>query len=1355
MKTMFARRSLARGAEEEEDGRDDGRRRRTDAEALAALGSYASSRTSRSRASSECQTTTRSQMTMVTETRGEIGAREIDYKRGGEARVGIKPGDVVAFVTPDESHPYVCVDEIDEARDGQRKYRFVIDTEGDGKGSANALREREACQLEVLTHNGFVGFRCAYANDRLLQATRHARHRLGFASANFGTWEEWILDEGAKRALNDAAWTRCEVTLRHRRLDAYKLKVTVVRLGCVVDTGTDDDARVTVRDEHRGRTSRQSTPGGSVRTISTVERFRLTRDGEATAHDRSNFGAAKPHAMHAMGGALMKEWVAALEKEVAARRVIEQELHDLHESDDKLRDWALSELHRLREFAQSEVDNLAKEVEDRNEKMADLKQQRRALELRGKMLENLDEERLNSIVARFKGLQQVNLVRRCFTQWRRESGSIVASKSIELAFSKYQDRDYRKRSLTNALAVWRRAAATSKRTRRVYSSVLNRYASVAFRTWANEVKSVKLRDDVQKRVAPSQRVGVHLNNALTIGYQMQGSMKHHQLRRSVVAHAKRMPDVRVDLVEAAFDCGEETENAAMYKLSDALSDPIGAINLAREAVLKHIPTDDVEYGEAIHAFDEGITVASRMIQMRETYLWMNADTVPEAMALTYAYDVGEDAANASRDSRSAARRRILAQKSRMASNVHQTFMRAFYRGSFARDYSNARRGNIREGHRDAFDAGLEAGLCRYKRREIMSEARSPEEMEILAVAFDGGVAYACLCTRSSSHARVQMLVDSAHDEHEEVHWMRETLMTTMEVAAGGFLSTNTELLLHKILYPLRTNLMRAALRAWHKVLKTEKEKNLVVQRFVLRTERRLLKESLFGWRNAVLDLKTKRMVLRGICLKIQNATESRYFRLWSDNVAKLMRDRARLTQMLKRMARRRVYAAFSAWADLSTAHEDRLDKIIDIMNGRMRRVHLAKAFAGWLDKAQTAIANRNKARGFIMRHRYRVVSKSFLSWHEHAQTQKINRVKIQKVITRSQNRLASMAFYQWSGLVTSKARHAALVSRFVTRMRVREVSAAINKWYDVMENEKRKRAVFTKVLRTITQKHLAATFNRWREFAAESYDVKVRLRKVVSHMLRLRLSQAFTLWNDRTVEMRRQRAVVGRFVARMRNRRLASSFTHWLDVVEERKQTDQRVAYRERLAGNIMARMNRSTLRAAFDKWYSVVEEREMHREMLRRMLRTKRVAMNFFMTWYWDAFDGDIQDTMADMFGATRTFMNEAFEGSSLDLAPRPTGLDFIAHRENDVNVFASERSFDDGDFDDASKSERFTSSPPAPEWRSSSSGDYDDGSRSAFHVPRNDARARDDVGDDARLIRVKSGFSPRADADDAEFIF
>ena len=85
----------------------------------------------------------------------------------------------------------------------------------------------------------------------------------------------------------------------------------------------------------------------------------------------------------------------------------------------------------------------------------------------------------------------------------------------------------------------------------------------------------------------------------------------------------------VDLVEAAFDCGEEMETAATYALSDSLSDPLGSINLAREAVLRHVSGDDVASGAVVHAFDQGIAVASRMIQVRQSYIWMNADTVEE------------------------------------------------------------------------------------------------------------------------------------------------------------------------------------------------------------------------------------------------------------------------------------------------------------------------------------------------------------------------------------------------------------------------------------------------------------------------------------------------------------------------------------------------------------------------------------------------------------------------------------------------------------------------------------------------------------------------------------------------------
>ena len=129
---------------------------------------------------------------------------------------------------------------------------------------------------------------------------------------------------------------------------------------------------------------------------------------------------------------------------------------------------------------------------------------------------------------------------------------VMHNKSIEDAFARYQAKDYKKNLLKRALEVWRREASKEKRARRVYSSVLNRYCHVAFRTWASEMRSSKLRREIAERIAPSRRIGVHLNNALTIGFQMRGALKQHQFRRCVVAHAQKITGVRVDLVEAAF-----------------------------------------------------------------------------------------------------------------------------------------------------------------------------------------------------------------------------------------------------------------------------------------------------------------------------------------------------------------------------------------------------------------------------------------------------------------------------------------------------------------------------------------------------------------------------------------------------------------------------------------------------------------------------------------------------------------------------------------------------------------------------------------------------------------------------------
>jgi protein SFI1 len=1279
-----------------------------DAKALAGLVSTSTSQRG-SRAPSEAST-------RVGGARGPVPVREVDYKSVAP-RVGLRAGDVVAFVTPDEGFPYNVREVEDDSRgDVETKYKFACDV--DAKGSAASLRERRETQLEVLQHNGFIGFRSAFARDRLLQATRQSRNRLVFASANFGTWEEWVLDAQEMQKLNDAAWMRCEVTLKHRRLDAYTLKVTLVRVGRIVGGGDGDGDD----DEYRlgPSASRQSTPGGTVKALSAVDRWRLSRE------DQDDETPSKaPHAMHAMGGALMKEWAAALEKEVSARKLVEQELHELHEADDKLREWALNELNRLRAFAQKEVDSLASEVEERNKKMTDLKQQRRALELRSKMLESLDEERLQAVSRAFQRIQTGNLLKKAFAHWRRTTQGLSKMNNIELAFSKYHSKEYNKKLLSSVIKTWRRELAQSKRARRVYSSVLNRFKYVAFRTWANEMRNNALRRGVNDRIAPSGRIAAYLNGALSVGFQMRGERKQHQRKSTVVAYAQTLPGgVRTALVATAFDVGLECENAAMYKLTDALSDPVGAINLARQSALRNVADDTVMASEIAFAFDQGILVASRMIQLRYIHIWDNADTVQEAMALTAAFDTGEDQANIDPLARAKARQQLMQSLKSTPPSEAKVIRSAFYRGNYSRDFAEERKSRAHVP--DAFTAGLEAGLCRYKRREIASQAASAEEYNAVVTAFDSGIALACLSVVATTDSRAELVLGSAEDgDRTTVAWMRETLLTTIEVAAGNIASSSSELVLHKIYHPLRMDMLRNTFKTWVKSHRDQKEEDLVASRFSARRERRLKKETLISWHNEVVAGKKRQLVLSRAVKKMRNIKLNHFFLTWYDNVAKCARDRAVLTRIVCRIQNRLLRSAFSKWAELSGKNE-RIDRLAAIMNGRMRHAVLAKAFSGWQSKVQDAALNRHRASSFLLRYTKSSLSKAFNTWAENAQENAIHRRKCEKVIVRARNRLASAAYFQWRDLVQDNRKRLNSLQRFVTRMRSRLMAKAFDQWYGMSRDGARRREMLHRTFSRIKNETLSRSFNSWHEATIERVETRMKLRKVVNRMLRLRLSQAITVWSENTTELIRQRVLIQKFVSRATKRAMVQCFYSWVDSIEQAKTASKALAYRDRLIANVISRTNRSTLRNAMAKWREVVEEREIHREMIRRNLRAKRVAMNFFMNWYWDAFDNDIQETMADMFGQTRTYMNEVFEDDR-------GALDFDGVDDDDEGAY----------------------SPPPPSFRDGGASRPP----SEFHTP---SKMRDDDDDDddvdsipVRLVRDIQGRSPAFHDDDDNEMF
>jgi len=60
-----------------------------------------------------------------------------------------------------------------------------------------------------------------------------------------------------------------------------------------------------------------------------------------------------------------------------------------------------------------------------------------------------------------------------------------------------------------------------------------------------------------------------------------------------------------------------------------------------------------------------------------------------------------------------------------------------------------------------------------------------------------------------------------------------------------------------------------------------------------------------------------------------------------------------------------------------------------------------------------------------------------------------------------------------------------------------------------------------------------------------------------------------------------------------------------------------------------------SVQRGFFAAWTAAVADARAATDNIRRCLTRKRVAQRWFLRWYWDAFDADIQVALANILGA------------------------------------------------------------------------------------------------------------------------
>ena len=200
----------------------------------------------------------------------------------------------------------------------------------------------------------------------------------------------------------------------------------------------------------------------------------------------------------------------------------------------------------------------------------------------------------------------------------------------------------------------------------------------------------------------------------------------------------------------------------------------------------------------------------------------------------------------------------------------------------------------------------------------------------------------------------------------------------------------------------------------------------------------------------------------------------------------------------------------------------------------------------------------------------------------------------------------------------------------------RELRGAFDGWANAVAERRRLRFVASRVARRFRKLQAAAAFETW---WANGVERPRAARAIVKRISKRSAARAFAGWAEGARESARFSLASARAAGvakKLAARARASCFRAWREATKS-------TAHGWTLARNMLARALRGATRDAFDAWLAAARETKACEANLKRCLVRKRVAQRWFLRWYWDAFDSDIQVALANILGASEAAEAEA----------------------------------------------------------------------------------------------------------------
>ena len=404
---------------------------------------------------------------------------------------------------------------------------------------------------------------------------------------------------------------------------------------------------------------------------------------------------------------------------------------------------------------------------------------------------------------------------------------------------------------------------------------------------------------------------------------------------------------------------------------------------------------------------------------------------------------------------------------------------------------------------------------------------------------------------------------------------------------------------------------------------------------------------------------------------VTNFRRRKFESVWEDwkMLARRTKQLERSCQTFKgRIERKRLWNTFSEWRESCSARSS----LLATMQQHVLAKRLRHCYVEWLRVVSYNSYKRNTLERTRRRLNNLKCSHSFEQWKRVCHLSNVQKQIVEQMCDRKKSSSKRNFFYGWFDLVVERRQYSELVEKllrrfshkmlrrlfrewragtkllvhyrkalihFSKRSNSRMINDVMVEWVDVVRKRRTIRRSENLLQISLRRMRLVRAFVEWHAYVRmkvrENVKVNVIRRKLEYRRKRAVFHEFFAyVWNKRTMQLK-----VKRFQILSEQRTLRNTFSSWMS----------RTLNARRLDIVCNARLSRSAFISkskAFDQWLHKVHQKNESLSNVRRCVKRKQVSLNFFLSWYWDALDDDVQFTLTNILHSAAPSSSQTFVG-------------------------------------------------------------------------------------------------------------